>query len=64
MNVQLHVTCKLTALSLQQNTFQKPWNLVSVFHLNYSCKLGYTAGLKTSAAKFLADQPMGQFNCK
>jgi len=46
MNLQLHVTCKLTALSLQQNTFQKPWTLAYVFHLNYSCKQVYPSGQK------------------
>jgi hypothetical protein len=54
----MHLTWKLTAISLQQNTFQKLWNRVSVFHLNYSRK--YDSGLKTSAAKFLADLLLGQ----
>jgi hypothetical protein len=60
---QLHVTWKLTALSLQENTFQKPWNLASAFHFNYSCPYDYTSGLKTCAAKFLADLPLGWVNC-
>jgi len=46
-NLQLHVTWKLTAISLQQNTFQKPRNQASAFHLNCSCQYGYTSGLKT-----------------
>jgi len=36
MNIRLHLTWKSTVLSLQQNAFQKPLNLASVFHLNYS----------------------------
>ena len=63
-NLQLHLTWNVTALSLHKNTFQKPWNLASVFHLNYSCKYGYTSGPKTSTAKFLAEHPLGQVNCK
>ena len=29
-NIPLHLTWKLTAISPQQNTFQKPWNQASV----------------------------------
>jgi len=32
--------------------------------LNYSCKYGYTSGLKTGTAKFLADDTPGWVNCK
>jgi len=39
---------------------QKPWNMASAFHFNYLCQYDYTSGLKTSAAKFLADLPLGQ----
>jgi hypothetical protein len=35
-----------------------------VFHRNYSCKYGYTSGLKTGATKFLADDPLGWGNCQ
>jgi len=51
----MHLAWKLNANSLQQNTFQKPWNQASVFHITYSHQYHYTSGLKTSAAKFLAD---------
>ena len=54
-NFQLNLTWKLKAISPQQNTFQKPRNQVSVFHLHKSSKYGYTSGLKNSAIKFLAD---------
>jgi len=64
MNIQLHLTWKLTAISLRENTFQKPSNQASVLHRNYMCKLGYTAGLKTNAAIFLADHTLGRVNCK
>jgi len=57
-NFQLHLTWKLTAISPQQNTYQKPWNQASVFHLHNSSKYGYTSGLKNSAVKFLADRPI------
>ena len=33
-NLQPHLTWKLTAISPQQNTFQKPWNQASVFYFN------------------------------
>ena len=44
-NLQLHFTCKLTAISSQQNAFQKPWNQASAFHLNDSYTYGYTSDL-------------------
>jgi len=62
-NIQLHLTWKLTTISLHQKTFQKPWNLASVFHFNYSRQYDYTSGPKTSAAKFLAVLPLGHVNC-
>jgi len=52
------------APSPQQYTLKKPWNQASTFHLNYSCKYGYTSGLKMGAAKFLAANPLGWVNCK
>jgi len=36
LNLQLHLIWKLTANSLHDNTFQKPWNQASVFHC---CKI-------------------------
>jgi len=44
-NLQMHLTCKVRAISPQQNTFQKPQNQASAFHLNDSRKYGYTSGL-------------------
>jgi hypothetical protein len=50
-NLQLHLTWKLTAISSQQNIFQKPRNQASVFHLKYSCLYGYSSGLKKQCSK-------------
>jgi len=46
-NLELHLTWKLTAISLQEDTFQKPWNQASVFHVNFSCKFGNASDLQT-----------------
>jgi hypothetical protein len=67
-NLHLHLTWKLTAISPQRNTFQKPQNQASVFYLNYSCKVTLLPPppppkKKKSAAKFLADRPLCQVNC-
>jgi len=39
-NLQLLLIWKLTAISPQENTFQKPWNQASVFDCNYYYKYG------------------------
>jgi len=63
-NLEMHLTWKLTAIRLQKDTFQKPWNQASVFHLNYSYKSGNVSCLQAVLPKFLADHPPDQVQWK
>ena len=61
-NLQLHLTWKLTAISPQRNTFQKPRNQASVFYFN-DLRLHFWGGKRERAAKFPADCRLCQVNC-